>query len=139
MKNTSGVGDLTEAVVLAELAKSGYTVLVPFGVTRYDLAIDDRSGLGIKTIQCKTGRLREGCIVWNTSSSQRDTKLRTSYRGQVDYFGVWCQETGHVLLVPVADVGAAEGRLRLDPTRNGQKLGVRLADGYVVRSCSSGG
>lgn len=130
--NTTGVGDRTEAVVLADLAKAGYTVLVPFGITRYDLAIDGGTGEGIKTVQCKTGRLRGGCVVWNACSTQRDSKQRTSYRGQVDYFGVWCPELGTVYLVPVEDVGEAEGRLRIDPVRNGQTTGIRLAETYRV-------
>jgi PD-(D/E)XK endonuclease len=130
--NTSLKGDRTEAVVLSVLAKAGYTILVPFGVARYDLAVDDGTGEGIKTIQCKTGRIRQGCVAWNACSQNRDTKERRDYRGQVDYFGVWSPDNDKVYLVPVGDVAVSEGRLRLDAAKNNQKFGVRLAADYEV-------
>lgn len=129
-------GDRTEAVVLAALAKAGYTVLIPFGVARYDLAIDDRTGERIKTVQCKTGRIREDCVVWSASSVDRGTQVRSDYRGQVDYFGVWAPGTSEVYLVPVAEVGRAEGRLRLGVTKNNQASNVRWARDYVLTDIS---
>lgn len=128
--NTSSKGDRTEAVVLSALAKAGYTILVPFGVARYDLAVDD--GTGIKTVQCKTGRTHQGCVAWNACSQNRDTKERRDYRGQVDYFGVWSPDNDKVYLVPVEDVAVSEGRLRLEATKNNQRVGVRLAADYEV-------
>jgi PD-(D/E)XK endonuclease len=95
---TFELGGQTEAVVLSALSKAGYTVLVPFGVARYDLAIDDGSDESIKTVQCKTGRFRNGSVVWNAHSSHTLTHVRTSYRGQVDYFGVWCPDFEDVYL-----------------------------------------
>jgi hypothetical protein len=127
------VGSRTEAVVLSALAKAGYTVLVPFGVARYDLAVDDRTGAGIKTVQCKTGRLRYGCVIFNTCSQDRGTKVRTSYRGQVDYFGVCCPGTEDIYLVPVDKVGAMEGCLRIDPVKNNQRTSVRWANDFVIK------
>jgi hypothetical protein len=129
--NSSDIGGRTEAVVLAELAKAGFTVLIPFGVARYDMAIDDRTGDRLKTVQCKSGRLRGGCIVWNACSQDRSSR-RVNYRGQVDYFGVWCSDTGDVFLVPVEDVGPNEGRLRVLPALNGQKARIRSAEKYKI-------
>jgi hypothetical protein len=136
--NSNDKGGRTEAVVLSELAKAGYTVLVPFGVARYDLAIDDRTGAGIRTVQCKTGRFGKGCIEFAASSSDRVTdsqrNLRRGYRGQVDYFGVWCPARPEfVYLVPVEDVSQSVGFLRLEPVRNGQVKGIRWASEYEVK------
>lgn len=127
-------GSLTEAVILTSLAKAGYTVLVPFGVARYDLAIDARQGAGIKTVQCKTGRIRKGCIIFATCSKHTLTHVRTGYRGQVDYFAVWCPEYGEdTYLVPVDVVGDREGCLRIEPARNGQSAeNFRWAKDFVV-------
>jgi len=58
--NSSDIGTRTEAVILSALANAGYTVLMPFGPARYDLAIDAHDGNSIKAVQCKTGRLRPG-------------------------------------------------------------------------------
>lgn len=127
-------GGLTEAVILTSLAKAGYTVLVPFGVARYDLAIDDRTDAGIKTVQCKTGRLRNGSIIWATCSRHTLTHVRTDYRGQVDYFAVWCPEFGEdTYLVPVDAVGTREGCLRVVPVRKKIKEDrLRWADDFKI-------
>jgi len=131
--NTFQKGSQTEAVILAVLATAGYTVLVPFGVARYDLAIDDGRAAGLKTVQCKTGRFRNGCIVWSSCSSHTLTHIKTGYRGQVDYFGVWCPDFDDVYLVPVDEVGEREGWLRVDPARNGRKEeNIRWAKDYKV-------
>jgi hypothetical protein len=133
--NASDKGTQTEAVILSELAKVGYTVLVPFGPARYDLAIDGRDGGGIKTVQCKTGRIRGGCIIWDACSQHPVTQVRANYRGQVDYFGVWCPEAGeHVYLVPVEMVGIREGSLRVDPLKSKapKSTGYRWAKDFQV-------
>ena len=136
MINTVDKGTQTEAVVLSVLAKAGYTVLMPFGPTRYDLAIDARDGLGIKTVQCKTGRIVKSCIVWSTCSVHTQTYVKTDYRGQADFFGVWCPAHGEdVYLVPVDEVGLREGSLRIDPVRlhGQQNREYRWADKFKVQ------
>lgn len=57
---------------------------------------------------------------------------RRDYRGQVDYFAVYCPETDKVYLVPVEDVGTNEGSLRVEPTLNEQQKGVRWAVDYEI-------
>lgn len=129
--HTDKIGTRTEAVVLSELAKAGYIVLVPFGVARYDLAFDSPDG--IKTVQCKTGRLRKGIIVFNACSQDRDSNVRAHYRGQADYFGVWCPDIpDEAFLVPVSVVGIDRGWLRVEETRNNQASGVRWAREFKI-------
>lgn len=131
----SARGGLTEAVILSALVKAGYTVLVPFGVARYDLAFDAGDSTGIKTVQCKTARIdpRGGCIVWWTASYNRVTGERSSYTGEADYFGVWCPGTDDAYLVPVKEVASREGRLRFTPTVNNQQAGIRYAEHYKIK------
>ena len=51
------------------------------------------------------------------------------YCGEVDYFGVYCPETGGVYLIPMADLQLRrQGALRVDPPRNGQRKFIRYAD-----------
>jgi hypothetical protein len=61
------VGQRTEAAILSELARRGYSVLLPFGVNqRYDLVLD--MGERLLRVQCKTGRRLGGTIEFSTVS-----------------------------------------------------------------------
>jgi hypothetical protein len=61
-------GDRSMLAIMLALHERGYDLLVPFGEnTRYDLVIDDGSRLA--RVQCKTGRLRDGAVVFSTCSS----------------------------------------------------------------------
>lgn len=64
--NTTKRGDISTAKILARFVELGYAVLVPWGSARYDLALD--MGDKFIRVQCKTGRLRKGCIVFSTVS-----------------------------------------------------------------------
>lgn len=132
--NTHRVGDLTEAIVMAELLKVYQCVLLPFGNgRRYDLVVDD--GERFLRVQCKTGRLRRGCVLFNARSTHwhRGGKDH-GYRGQVEFFGIYCPETEMVYLVPAEDVTESIGSLRIEPTGNNQQQGIRWAKQYELRS-----
>jgi hypothetical protein len=57
-------------------------------------------------------------------SNSRGTCFR-EYAGDIEIFLVHCPETGQIYAVPVEDVPANDGWLRVDPTRNGQQEGIR--------------
>jgi hypothetical protein len=122
------VGQRTEAAILAELVKRGYRVLLPFGVNqRYDLAID--TGERFLRVQCKTGRLRNGCIRFRTASTRVNTlrAFTRGYRGDADLFLVYCPETERVYALDVDEAAASQAVLRVDPTANNQARGIRWA------------
>jgi hypothetical protein len=125
-------GEISEAVVLAALMKKGKLPLLPFGDNqRYDIVIDE--GSRFDRIQVKTGRLRNGVIVFAAASRiGRYQQERRGYKGQADYFAVYCPETEKVYLVPVNDVGETEVSLRIEPTKNGQSKTVRWAKDYEI-------
>ncbi len=133
------VGDQTTAMVLARLVQSGKMVLLPFSENqRYDLVVDE--GDRFVRIQCKTGRLIRGAIVFPTCSvtyhhpgNRGVYAYRRDYRGDVELFGIYCPETDGVYLVPVETVGKRGGSLRIEPTRNNQMRGVRWAKDYVLK------
>jgi hypothetical protein len=135
MAHPKTVGDRTTLAVMLALRDAGYAILVPFGEnTRYDLVIDD--GRTLSRIQCKTGRLRAGAIRFAACSTYahhpNPKVVRRDYAGQVDFFGVYCPETGGIYLVPIdADV-RRQGNLRVTPPRNGQARGIRLAARYEI-------
>jgi hypothetical protein len=143
--NSKAKGDITEARVLYDLLKNGSVVLQPFGDNqRYDLVVDN--GLGVdqlgkkttykerfSTIQCKTGRLRNGVIYFNTKSSQSHRGKGTkNYRGEVDCFGVYCPDNNKSYLIPVDWVGTSEGHLRITPTKNNKKANIKWAKDFEM-------
>lgn len=131
-RDTKSVGDLSEVVVLYALARLGHYVSVPWGENhRYDLIVEIDGSL--KRVQVKTGRLRMGSILFNAYSSHahRGQPAR-SYRGDADYFGVYCPEVQRVFLVPVGDVTERVGCLRWERAKNSQSRKIRWADRYVL-------
>ncbi len=116
------------------LRELGFAVLVPFGEnTRYDLVIDD--GAKMAKVQCKTGRLRKGAVLWSMCSNyghQKNPRLvHRDYQGEVDYFGVFCPETQGVYLI--ADLLMhRQGSLRVTPSKNNQQKFIRDARQYEI-------
>ena len=102
---------------MAALLKLNKKVLLPFGEnSRYDLVFDD-DGCFIR-VQCKSGRLVGSEIHFNSCSA--GVSGRKDYRGQIEYFGIYCAELGKVYLVPVDRANKTDTVLRLVPsaTRN---------------------
>jgi hypothetical protein len=59
--------------------------------------------------------------------------IRRVYRGEIDFFAVFCPETAGIYLVPIDDVPtASSARLRVEPARNAQVRGVRQAAQYEI-------
>jgi hypothetical protein len=114
----------------------GYQLLVPFGENiRYDLVIDD--GVRLARVQCKTGRLRNGVIIFHTASTYghhpNPKILKRNYLGEIDFFAVYCPETKGVYLIPIADMpNRSMAYLRIDPPLNGQRKNVRFAANYEL-------
>lgn len=117
MKNTHQVGDRTEAAVLSRAVALGYAVSIPFGSHRYDFIFDD--GKALQRIQCKTGRLKGGCLVFSTCSV--NAKRHRTYQGEADCFAVYCRESGRVYLVPANLTNKREAWLRVDPPHPSKK------------------
>lgn len=119
--------------MLAALLAAGYSVLTPFGHKRYDLAWAE--GTKLIRVQCKTGRFRDGVIMFSTSSHSRygSGMKRRNYRLDVDFFGVYCAETERVYLVPVGDVPINTAMLRVSPAKNAQSKRVMWARDFELR------
>ena len=139
-QNHKAIGEHSEIVIIAKLLEVGYGVLTPFGDNRrYDLVLEDADGQFWR-IQCKTGWVeKEGAYIeFKTASSYYHTKAgrtghgRRDYRGQIDYFAVYCPEKRKVYLIPVEHVGTTHASLRLLPTANKQEKGVRWAKDYEL-------
>jgi PD-(D/E)XK endonuclease len=136
VRHPKDIGDWTTLMVISALQDQGLDVYLPFGEnTRCDLISDD--GRRLSRIQCKTGRLRNGVVVFRPCSSylrHPNPKIRTrSYIGEIDEFGVFSPENGAVYLIPIDDLSSVTSAyLRIDPVRNGQAKRVRYAARYEV-------
>lgn len=117
---------------MAALLRAGKTVLTPFGVQRYDLVFEDESGF--HRVQCKTGRLKDGAIVFETCSRHSRTLQRTSYHGHADFFGVYYPGGDACYLIPIELVGQTQGSIRIVQTKNSQAKGVLNAEQFVIMS-----
>lgn len=134
MKDTTGLGDITEWQVAAALLRKGMKLLRPLSSgSRYDLLIEHDDGRFTR-VQCKTGRLKDGCILVRLYSiSGHDTRSKP-YRDQVDAFGVYCPQTNESYLVPRDAITSCGyfATLRVTPSRNGQQKRIRSAKEFLI-------
>ena len=130
------VGDRATLAVITVMEHCGFRVYLPFSEnTRCDLVLDN--GVRLARVQCKSGRLRGGAVRFNTCSSYahhpHPKVSKRDYIGEVDFFAVYCADTGAVYLVPLED--AATGRqaaLRVTPPLNRQHRFIRTASQYEM-------
>ena len=127
----TGSGNAGEAKVLAALVERGFDVLVPFGEGQpFDLVVH-LGGTEFLRVQCKTAWPRQGCILFNSRSTDHGRGAQ-SYIGLADIFGVYFPPSQSVYLVPIEAVARFEGRLRLTPTRNNQRRRIRRAADFEI-------
>lgn len=101
--NSKSIGERSEGMILAIFLRAGKVVLQPFGDNqRYDLVVDE-VGKFIR-IQCKTARIKNGCIMFDTCSSSfhRGGKKR-GYLGEAEIFAVYSPDLDQVFVIPVKD------------------------------------
>ena len=135
MRNTSQVGEIARTQVMAALARQGKFLLLPLSdCRRYDFVFEE--GEKFFRVQCKTGHLARGAVVFNPCSvdsrSEKGRCIRKQYGGQVEFFGVYCPENHKVYLVPVSEAPSASCSLRITPARSGQVTGIRWARDFEV-------
>lgn len=118
-------------MVMAALIKNGYAILLPLGEQhRYDFAIE-RDG-ALARVQAKTGKVAEGCLLFTSCTHNRDTLVRTNYRGVVEWFGVYAPELDASFLVPVDLMPVTQGRLRLEPRTRHSGNPVPMASDFAL-------
>jgi PD-(D/E)XK endonuclease len=136
MKDTKIKGDISEAMIAARLLQKGYSVLMPFGDRqRFDLAIYDDSGTFTR-IQCKTGHLSKGAVVFRTASVHKvagsHSYIEKNYEGQADLFMVYCPELDKIYSIPVKSAPNSKVYLRIDRAKSNRQSGVRWAKDFEL-------
>lgn len=130
--NPKAIGEKSEGMVLAKFLQLGWIVLLPFGDNqRYDFVID--RGKGFEKIQVKTARIHNECILFNSSSSQNHRGKGTKgYKGECDFFVVYCPSNVKIYMISVNDCGESTVTLRLKAPKNKQIKHVRFAENYEL-------
>ena len=134
MSTPSEIGAIAEREVAYALECAGWTVYLPVFAphSRVDFVAIDNQGKAVR-VQVKSTRLaqRETAIYFRTCSNTGN--VRVGYRGEIDAFGLWSPELQTAYLLPIADAPSQGGHLRLTPTANNQRAGVRFASDYEIR------
>lgn len=127
-------GLLAETQLIAQFTKIGIMISKPLGVARYDLIID--VGGKLLTVQTKTGSYDGSVITFRCCSRPYDSigkrSLSVDYRGEVDFFGVYCPELEKCYIVPVNSVGRHAATLRVKSPKNNNKKNIRDASNYFL-------
>lgn len=136
--NSKVAGNKTEARILAALVEQYPAVLVPFGDNeKYDFVFEDYDK-SFKRVQCKTGRYRNGAVIFNTYSTTRinGKHTTTAYAlDEVDYFGVSCPDFNDVWLLPVGSVTlGSQVSLRVDPYSTEREYKCTWAKDFLLYS-----
>ena len=135
-RDTNAIGDISESAIVTRLLQLGYVVLTPFGGNqRYDLMVEDNEGKFWR-VQCKTARLdKENTVLQFDTANHNVTGINRQlrhYRGQCDYFAVYCEKLDKVYLISVDEVGTTNANLRLTPPKNNQVRNIRWAKDYEL-------
>jgi hypothetical protein len=136
VRHPKDIGDRSTLAIIFALQTHGFATYLPFGEnTRCDLIAD--FGGRLSRVQCKTGRLRGGSVLFATCSTYghhaNPKVVRRTYEGEIDEFAVFCPELGSVYLVPIADVQVRkQAMLRVDPPKNRQSARIRWAANYEI-------
>lgn len=131
-------GEKTEAIVLAELIKRDYKVLIPYGDNqRYDFVID--MGVRFIRLQCKTARFKNGAVkadIKRTQSNARKCTSTTYGINEIDYFILYCYELDKVYIIPCNKSRQSSISLRVNNCKNKQLKGIKFAQNYELDNWS---
>lgn len=132
MAITKQKGDIAEAFVTYILKENGFNVLVPWGEdNRYDL-VTEKNGV-FKRVQVKYVTPKDGAIEVRVRSCNNYNIIHYSPK-DIDVIAVYSAKQNKVYFVRLSDIkNRSVCRLRLSPTKNGQKKFVIMASKYENR------
>ena len=139
MGSVGGVLSTDQKGALAELAianaafELGVGVSKPYGDERYDLIFDLRPA--IVRVQCKWASRRGDVVLVSCYRARRNASglLRRFYTAdEIDAYAAYCHDLRTCYFLPFAEFGdRAAIQLRLEPTRNNQRIGINWAAAYA--------
>jgi len=125
-------GDATESRILHEFLRREIPVSIPFGDNeRYDMVVE--SDGTFERVQCKTGRYKNGCVIFDCSNVNLHDGERHDYHGDIEYFAVYCDYTEEVYMLPVEETGRSEKSLRVEePEQTSSR--ITWAEDYEIET-----
>ena len=131
MHHTNQQGDIGVAKVIADLLANGERLLQPIDSTcPYDLAID--KGGKLTRVQVKYRTVNNGVLqVQLRRASVCYGKPKYRRNEEVDLIAIYSPTTDACYYIPVEELdGKGAISLRVEPAKNGQRSGIKLADDY---------
>ena len=133
MLTTNQKGAIAEAAIMKAALHADYDVYRPvFEGGRYDLVFD--TGERLLRVQCKWAPLHGDVLVVRSYSSRRtaDGLVRRPYvAGEFDALAAYAPDLEQCYLIPYEAIdGRSQLHLRVGPTLNNQRRGIRLASPY---------
>ena len=118
-------GSIAELRIAADLMQKGWRVLLPFGENnRYDL-VAECDGKFLR-IQVKYVTPKDGTLYVNCRSSNNWSVLPYTAE-QIDIIAVYNPSSDEVYYVPASQMRKSAMRLRINATKNKQRMHVRFA------------
>ena len=129
--STKNIGTIGEQVLITEFIKHGIDVLLPIGDNQpYDIVIL-YNGRFMKVQVKTTENIKDGKMVFSTNITNPHKKTCRKYiNEEIDLFGLYCIENNYIGLMEYKDYTAKDTIIRIEHTKNNQRLGIKLADDY---------
>ncbi len=130
---TNQKGAVAELAIALEASRLGIAVRPLIGGARYDLVFD--WGGKLERVQCKWARHRGDVIAIQTGGNYHSPTrgyVRSTYAvDEVDAVAAYCLKTRKCYYLPIDEVaGLGLIHLRLNPPRNSQRAGIRMASQF---------
>lgn len=131
--NTVSIGDIGEAMAIADFTKAGFVVSAPLSNNaRYDLIIDN--GEKIYRVQVKTTEsVKDEKMIFATKTTNYSKGNWKSTRysiNEVDIFYLYCLENDwRGLYIPENEI-LTQLNIRFTPPKSGQKVGIKMQEDF---------
>lgn len=133
-KNSRRIGNIGEAVAIAEFIKRDIEVFLPFGQnTPVDMLILHENKwlkIQVKT----TEKVKNGVMRFALCRTNGFTGISTPYqKGEVDFIFLYCIQNEYKGIVPFEKIdGKRQLNIRLEKPKNNQSYLVNMADDFSI-------
>lgn len=130
MNKTNQAGLVAELAFSKRAVQLGWKVFTPLSTERYDLLIQ-RDSHSFERIQVKCGRIKNNCVLYNTTSNSEGVGKPVNYvlGEDIDGIGVYAPEIDQCFLV-TDHLPKGNGTLRLASSVHAANITTRWANDY---------
>ena len=136
MTNTTNLGNIGQAYVIAKFVELGVPVYTPVGEGYpTDLIADFKGKLNKIQIKTTENLHDDSYMVWKITHQQGYHGKRIKYTNQeVDYFALYCIETKSLYLVPYEKANTNELIIRLDSYKGTRTKTMKFESDYMFEN-----